>query len=210
MLFSTFVAIARPASATVNFLRWLRHLGGPGLILLGILDNSVVPLPGSMDLFVVVLSAGLRDWWPYYAFMATAGALLGGFLTYRLARREGKERLAKRLKGSQLKKVHDAFDKWGFWAVAVPALIPPPFPMTPFLLAAGATQYCWKKFIGALILGRGIRYTILSAVAALYGRAIVGYFAQHARFAVWVLIVFLVAGICFAILRVKFHRSKHA
>jgi hypothetical protein len=51
---------------------WLHRIGGPGLILLGIVDSSAIPLPGSMDVFVILLSSHRREWWPYYAFMATA------------------------------------------------------------------------------------------------------------------------------------------
>ncbi len=203
------LSIAKSSFSVGRFFAWLRRLGGPGLILLGILDNSAVPLPGSMDVFLVILSADQRDWWPYYAFMATAGSVVGGYLTYRLARGEGKGNLGKRLKRSQMEKVHDAFDKWGFWAIAVPALIPPPFPMTPFLIAAGATQYSRNKFIGALVLGRGIRYTILAVLAALYGRQILGYFSQHTRAIVWAGIVLMIAGIGFAILRWKYSSAKH-
>jgi membrane protein YqaA with SNARE-associated domain len=210
LLLSPFLAIAKPATTAANFLRWLRHLGGPGLILLGILDNSVVPLPGSMDVFVVVLSAGQRDWWPYYAFMATGGSVLGGYLTYRLARGEGKGRLAKRLNRSQMDKVRRAFDHWGFGAIAVPALIPPPFPMTPFLIVAGAAQYPRNKFILALVLGRGIRYTLFAALAAFYGRQILNYFTEHAAGVILAGILIVAMGIGFAILRVKHGSSKHA
>src|SRR3989442_14155357 len=72
--------------AASHALLWLRRLGGPGLILLGLADNSVIPMPGSMDALTIWLAASHRDWWPYYAFMATAGAVLGGYITYRLAR----------------------------------------------------------------------------------------------------------------------------
>ena len=43
---------------------WLHRLGGPGLILLGIADNSLIPLPGSVDVFTILLSAHRREWWP--------------------------------------------------------------------------------------------------------------------------------------------------
>ena len=208
--FSTFLALAKPVSTTALFFRWLRHLGGPGLILLGLLDNSVVPLPGSMDVFLVVLAADQRSWWPYYAFMATLGSVIGGYLTYRLARGEGKGQLAKRLKRSQMEKVHAAFEKWGFLAIAVPALIPPPFPMTPFLIAAGAAQYSRQKFVASLFLGRAVRYTILAVLAALYGRAILGFFSEHKAPILVTGIAVMLAGVGFAIFRAKFHRSRHA
>ena len=53
---------------------WLERLGGLGLILLGILDNSPVPVPGSMDALTIILAAHQKAWWPYYAAMATVGA----------------------------------------------------------------------------------------------------------------------------------------
>ena len=58
----------------------LRRLGGLGLILLGIADSSVIPLTGSMDVLTVYLAARHREPWPYYALMATLGAVIGGVL----------------------------------------------------------------------------------------------------------------------------------
>ncbi|MFZ0143853.1 MAG: hypothetical protein WAL08_05815, partial [Candidatus Sulfotelmatobacter sp.] len=61
--------------------RKLRHLGGIGLILLGLADNSVVPLTGSMDVLTIWLAARHLEPWPYYGLMATLGAVLGGYIT---------------------------------------------------------------------------------------------------------------------------------
>ena len=177
---------------TRSLLVWLRHLGGPGLILLGLLDNSLVPVPGSMDALTVVLAANQRNWWPYYAAMATIGSLIGGYLTYRVARREGKERLKARLSPRKMKKVEGVFERWGFGAIAIAAVLPPPAPMVPFLLAAGAAQYPRKKFLAALALGRGVRYVALSFLAAFYGRRIIRVIFQHGR------IVLIVASVCAA------------
>ena len=41
----------------------VRALGGPGLILLGLADNSAIPLPGSMDALTIVLAASHSEWW---------------------------------------------------------------------------------------------------------------------------------------------------
>src|SRR5580658_10593252 len=142
-------------------MHWLIHLGGPGLILLGIADNSLIPLPGSTDIVTILLAAHRREPWFYYTIMSIAGAVLGGFLTYRMARKGGKETLEKRFSQRKVKKVYAIFERWGFAAVAIPAILPPPFPIVPMLLAAGALQYPTKKFLTALAVGRGIRFTIL-------------------------------------------------
>jgi len=151
-----------------SVLHWLRHLGGLGLILLGVLDNSVVPLPGSLDVLTILLAASQREWWWYYALMATAGAVAGGYLTYRIALREGKKELEKRVPQKQMKKIERVFGRWGFGAVVITALLPPPAPMVPFLLTAGAAQYPRKKFLSALAIYGGVILHMVSHHANIF------------------------------------------
>lgn len=184
------------AAATGSLWKWLQHLGGPGLILLGIADNSVVPLPGSMDVFTIWLAAHDRHHWYYYAAMATLGSLIGGYITYRLAQEGGKEGLERKFGKKSISKVYKRFERWGFGAVAIPAMLPPPFPIVPFLLAAGAMQYSRNKFLGALAVGRGIRFTILAVLGTIYGTHIVRFFAKYYKPALIALISFaVIAGV---------------
>ena len=37
--------------------KWVLRLGGPGLIVVGLIDNSAIPIPGGMDVFVILLTA---------------------------------------------------------------------------------------------------------------------------------------------------------
>src|SRR6266446_10189080 len=134
--------------------RWIFHLGGLGFIPLGLLDSSVIPLPGSMDILTIVLSARKKELWLYYVLMATIGSVIGGYVTYRLARQGGKETLERKFSARTLDKVYRIFERWGFGAIAIAALLPPPAPMVPFLFAAGAMQYSEGKFLLALTLGR--------------------------------------------------------
>lgn len=175
-------------------LRWLIHLGGPGLILLGVADNSLIPLPGSTDVATILLAAHRRDLWIYYAIMATAGAVLGGYLTYRMARKGGKATLEKKFSPRKARRIYAIFERWGFAAVAIPAILPPPFPVVPMLLAAGAMQYPTRKFLTALAVGRGIRFTILAYLGFHYGRHIVKFFALYYWPVLIALIAFSVLG----------------
>jgi len=174
--------------------RWLFHLGGIGLIPLGLLDNSLIPLPGILDVAAIILSSRQEQFWLYYGLMAAAGSVAGGFLTYRLARRGGKEALDRRFSRGKVDKVCAIFGRWGFAAIAIPAFLPPPVPMVPFLLAAGAMQYPPRKFLTALTLGRISRYMILSYLAARYGRQIIGFITEHGHPAVVAIIFALIAA----------------
>ena len=186
---------------------WLRHRGGIGLVLLGLADNSVVPLPGSMDVLTILLSARHSHLWWYYAFMATVGAVIGGYITYVLARKGGKEAFERKLSKSRADKVFKRFERWGFFAVVVPAILPPPFPIVPFLLAAGAMQYSRKKFVAALALGRGVRFTIVAGLGAIYGRHIVRFFSKYYKPALFTLIALaVIAGI---LSLVQYYRYKN-
>lgn len=168
------------SAAPLKMMHWFLHLGGIGLIPLGLLDNSPLPIPGSMDLVTILLAARDKHLWFYYAAMATAGSVLGGYLTYRIARKGGKEALEKKFSKPRVDRILKAFERWGFATIIVPALLPPPFPLVPFVVAAGAMQYSRAKFLTAVALGRAIRYTILAFLAATYGRQILSLLSHHA------------------------------
>lgn len=196
-----------PLVATLATWRWLIRLGGPGLILIGLADNSVVPLTGSMDVLTMWLAARHRDLWPYYAVMATIGAVLGGYITYYLGRKGGKEAIEHRFNKQRANKLFKRFDRWGFRTIAITALLPPPFPLVPVLLAAGGLQYSKKKFLGALTLGRSLRYFLVAGLASLYARPITAFFNRYYKPAVIILAAFAVIGGILAV--AEYIRSRH-
>jgi len=180
----------------LGILNWFNHLGGAGLILLGLADNSAIPLPGSVDALTIVLAASKREWWWVYAISATIGAVVGGFLTFRLSRR-GEEKFEDReqkIPKEKLKKVQRIFGKWGFVSVMIPAMLPPPVPMVPFLVNAGV-RYPTRKFIAALTLGRGIRYFVFAWLGRTYGEHVIGFFSQYYRPILIVLVSLALAGV---------------
>jgi len=165
-------------AATRSMWRWLFHLGGMSLVPLGLLDNSLIPIPAILDVATIVLSARQEQLWLYYALMATAGSVGGGFVVYRLARQGGKEALDRRFSLRKVDKVCEIFGRWGFGAITIPALLPPPVPMVPFLLVVGAMRYPARKFLAALTLGRISRYMILAYLASRYGRQIIAFIVE--------------------------------
>lgn len=188
---------------------WLLRLGGPGLIVVGLIDNSVIPIPGGMDFFVILLAAHHPKWWFYYALMAIVGALAGGYITYRLAKKGGKAELEKKIGKTRSEKVYNRFGKGAFSSVLVSAVLPPPFPMVPVLMAAGVMQYPPKKFLSALGIGRGIRFFALAFLGHIYGTEIVGWFSRYYKPFLYALIGLGVAGSMAALVYFKWYRPRH-
>ncbi len=178
--------------------KWIHRLGGPGLIVLGLADNTpfVSAPPGSVDAFVILLSAHQPSWWGYYAFLATVGEVLGGFVTYRLAERGGQAILERKMGKPRAEKIYRRFEKRGFATVFTGSLLPPPFPFTPVLMAAGVMQYPRKKFLSALATGRAARFFVVALLARIYGQQMIGFFSRHDRPLLYLLISLAVtAGI---------------
>ena len=191
-----------------TLLHMIRRLGGPGLIALGLIDNSLIPLPGGMDAATILLAAAHHEPWWYYAIMATVGALLGGYFTYRLGVRGGEQTLQKKLSRRRADQVARIFRRYGFWSVSVTAVIPPPMPIVPILIAAGALQYPRNKFLSALALGRGVRYTLLAYLGHLYGHSILRWLGRYYEPLLYALIALAVVG---ALLATYFWwRHRHA
>jgi membrane protein YqaA with SNARE-associated domain len=203
------LAIVAPTVAR-SVRRWIFHLGGLGFIPLGLLDGSVIPLPGSMDVLTIFLSARKPELWLYYALMATVGSVIGGFVTYRLARKGGKETLERKFPARTLEKVYRIFGQWGFGAIAIVALLPPPAPMVAFLFAAGAMQYSLKKFLFALTLGRIVRYSLLAFLAAHYGRRVFRVILQHGHPLLIAVIGLITAAMAVLIFILVSKRKKRA
>lgn len=138
-------------------------------MVLGII-GGVFPLPGSVDALTILLAARHRQAWLYYALMATAGAVGGGYITYWIGSRGGKPALERTISPAKAASLCRRFERWGFGTVFVSALLPPPFPVVPFLLTAGAMHYPRKKFMGALTIGRALRYTAEAWFGVIYRR----------------------------------------
>lgn len=170
------------------------HIGVVAFIGIGLLDQSIVPIPGSMDALVIVFTAKRPEWWWYYALWATLGTCIGGYVTYRLAQKGGKEALEKRIGKKRAEKAYRVFDRWGFWSLFIGAIAPPPVPIVPFLAAAGVMQYPKKHFLTAYATGRILRFGLVGWVTREYGKHIFSFFSRYYKPALYSLIALAIVG----------------
>jgi membrane protein YqaA with SNARE-associated domain len=158
----------------------LRSLGGVGLVILGVVDSSVIPTFGSLDALTAILVVKNHDLWPYYAAASTAGSLIGAYVTYRASAKAGESWLEKSIGKRRSRQVQGLLNRWGFAAVFVSCVAPPPFPTSPFFIGAGALRYPQGKFISAVVAGRALRYSAIGFLAARYSHSILR-FLRHPR-----------------------------
>jgi membrane protein YqaA with SNARE-associated domain len=146
-------------------------IGGPGLFAIAFLDSSFASLPQLNDILVVLMVTQNTAWMPYYAAMATLGSVAGCYTIYSLARKGGDTFLRKRLRAGAAERALGAYRRHGLLALIVPALLPPPAPFKLFVLMAGVAAVPPAKFVAAVALARGARYTGLGLLAIWYGDA---------------------------------------
>jgi membrane protein YqaA with SNARE-associated domain len=176
------------------------HLGGFGLLALGVLDSSFLVMPLGNDLLIIAMSARNHTLWPYYAAMATAGSVLGCLLLDIISRKGGEELLERRVSSGRLKFVERKVRKDAGWALGFASLMPPPFPFTPFVVAAAALEYPRKKLLGVIAAARFLRFGLEAGLATIFGRRILHWFSTPVF--QWIVIFLIVMTILATVLSV--------
>jgi membrane protein YqaA with SNARE-associated domain len=163
-----------------HLFRLAYHAGSLGLLTVGILDSSFLMLPLGNDFLLLGLVARHHQRVPLYVAAATLGSVLGVLLTLWLSRKGG-DRLAKGRRGRTWKYIEKQMKQKSGWALTVGSLMPPPFPFTVLVAAAGALKVPLNKALSFIAAGRLLRFTIEGVLAIYYGRWILS-FAQSPVF----------------------------
>jgi membrane protein DedA with SNARE-associated domain len=87
-------------------------------------------------------------------------------------RRGGQALLRKRFKPESIQRVERAYARFGFLAIAVPAILPPPLPFKIFVATAGTLEYPRWKFLITVMVARSVRYYVEGILAVFYGRRV--------------------------------------
>jgi membrane protein YqaA with SNARE-associated domain len=205
-----------PAAASgqsAHGLHWLMGFGTLGLFAVSVIDSSIIPLPvpGSTDLLLILLVAHRGD--PVFAAVAaTVGSILGGYLTWATGEKGGEAALHRYLPRRFGRRLSKWVEKSGTVAVTVSALLPPPFPLMPLLLAAGALGVSRKRFLISFGLARTFRYALVAWLAAAYGRVVVRAFRRYlsgwSTTLMWIYLGLVVAGILYGLWKFRHQRRQ--
>jgi membrane protein YqaA with SNARE-associated domain len=194
-------------------LHWVMGFGTLGLFAVSVIDSSIIPLPvpGSTDLLLILLVAHRGD--PVLAAVAaTVGSILGGYLTWATGEKGGEAALHRYLPRRFGRRLSAWVEKRGVVAVTLSALLPPPFPLMPLLLAAGALGVSRKRFLVSFSLARTFRYALVAWLADTYGREVVRafrhYLAGWSNTIMWIYLSLVVAGILYGLWKFRHQRRQ--
>ena len=156
-----------------GFFYFFLRRGGMGLFLLGVLDSSFLTLPFANDVALIILSSLHHERIAWYAVAATLGSVSGCYVIYWVGRKGGESFLQARMSPRTFKRMRERTARRGTLLLALPGLIPPPFPFSAWVLAAGALQVPRERFLLTLGGVRFVRFLAEGLLALWVGRRVV-------------------------------------
>jgi membrane protein YqaA with SNARE-associated domain len=127
------------------------------------------PIPVDPLLVALCLGKPKRSFW--YAVTCTFWSTAGAMTAMLLGTWIGKERVLAMMAvfhlGDEAQWALDAFQKYGFWAVAAGAIAPAPYKI--FAWIAGFAEVNWISFLAATLIFRKFRYMLIGWLIYAYG-----------------------------------------
>jgi membrane protein YqaA with SNARE-associated domain len=155
------------------------YVAGPAMLVIGALDSSLLSLPEINDYLVVMRCTNAPFDVFFFPLFAAAGSVLGCLLLYTIIRRGGQYVLRKRFRAEHIERVERTYARYGFLALAIPAMLPPPMPFKIFVATAGALEYPRWRFMLTVMIARSLRYYIEGTLAVFYGRTVLDFIKRY-------------------------------
>jgi membrane protein YqaA with SNARE-associated domain len=171
------------------------YIAAPAMVLIGALDSSLLSLPEINDYLVVGRCYKYPSAVFYFPLFAAAGSVLGCWLLYSIMRRGGQALLRKRFKPESIQRVERAYERFGFLAIAIPAILPPPLPFKIFVATAGTLEYPRWKFLTTVMLARSFRYYVEGILAVFYGRRVLLFMKDNGLVIISIVAAIAVVGL---------------
>ena len=192
---------------------WLIHFGLLGIFAVASIDASIIPLPlpGSSDLLVLLLTAHRGN--PWLATLAgTLGSLVGGYFTWEAGKKGGEAMLQHYASERLVKRIKRWMKRNGVLTVAVASILPPPLPLMPFLLSAGALGVSRTRYMVSLGIARAARYGLIAWLGATYGRTEIKlwshYMAGWSDVILWSFVGLLITAALFGVWKYRHDQRK--
>lgn len=175
---------------------WADKPGGTwALFIIAFVESSFFPIPP--DVLLMALCFGAREKWLKYAFVCTAGSVLGGIAGWGIGWGL-RETVALPLlsmfdpSGETRKQIETMYGIYGFWGILIAAITPIPYKV--FTVFSGMANYSLPLLIVASIIGRGFRFYLVAGLIRIYGAKVRPFIEKHLEWCFLVGMLVLVGG----------------
>src|SRR5687767_7025238 len=175
-----------------------------GLVLLGALDASLfVFIPFGTDAVVIYVCARHRELFWLYPLLVTSGSIAGAAVTYAIGAKIGDHGLGRFVSSRQLERFRARMKNIGTLTMGLSAALPPPFPLTAFILTSGALKVPMTRFLTIFAAARLFRFGTEAVLARRFGTSLLRILESEPaqRIAIG-LVVVAIAGTAITIVRV--------
>jgi membrane protein YqaA with SNARE-associated domain len=189
----------------------MKPLGIWGIGGLALIDSALIPIPVSMDGVVIGYVASNPHRFFLYCLIAAAASAVGSLVPFYIGRAGGELFLLKRINRERYERMRDRFENQEFFAIMIPALCPPPFPLKLFEFAAGVFEIKPAPFTLAIFCGKMTQFIVASLLYIWFGpklfHSVRSFFHEHFDWAMGLIAAALFA-IALYILRKIFDRRR--
>ena len=164
------IALLHKVSTTL--LAVLKPFGIWGVGGLALIDSALIPIPVSMDGVVIGYVAQNHGRFLLYCLIAAAASSIGSLVPFYIGRAGGELFLLKRINRERYERIRDRFERQEFFAIMIPAMLPPPTPLKLFEFAAGVFEMKPVAFVLAIFTGKFIQFLVCSLLTIWFGPAL--------------------------------------
>ena len=189
----------------------MKPLGVWGVGGLALIDSALIPIPVSMDGVVIGYVANNHQKFVLYCVVAAAASALGALVPFFIGRAGGELFLLKRIDRGRYERIRDRFEKQEFFAILIPAMLPPPTPLKLFEFAAGVFEMKAVPFSLAIFFGKLTQFLVCSLLTIWFGPRLLQSLrgAVHQHLAVVIGVALLgVLGVAFFVVRRVFDKRR--
>lgn len=136
-----------------------------GIFILGILEGTFLPVP--VETLIIPYLMVKPQMLLFATFSSAGGSVIGALINHWIGKLAGKKVISKRVNDKDSNMVHELFDKYGVFAVAIAALTPLPYKV--FALISGILGMERKKLAIIALISRAIRFFTVGFITIEYG-----------------------------------------
>lgn len=180
---------------------WVLHwaetpYGGPALFLLAFIESSIFPIPPDVLLIALCISLPVRAW--HFAFLASAGSVLGGLVGYLIgwgAWSLVDDFFFEFIPGFTpivFSRVQELFATYDFWVVFTAGFTPIPYKV--ITIGSGVFNINLAVFTIASLISRSLRFFLVAWLLYRFGPSMKNFIDRYFNLLSIIFIVLLFGG----------------